>query len=264
MKKFKEYLVSMFGFSLIQTLKKFNVPQDGCLHVGANIGSEFETYEEFGFKNVIWIEGYKPFYEELLKKIEGHPNHYPFNTMVSDIVDETVSFKVASNTGSSTIFEPTDSWYQTFSDLSFEKTETVTCARIDDTLHAKFDTDFLEKMKFIVLDIEGAELKALKSMGKLLDNAGFAFVEVSLRRNFHKAPIMKDIDTFLYAHSFKRIFLKHGAASGDALYKKVDKITPLDRIIVFTQDSVIQLLASLRITDFVVTIKSIIKKMIFK
>jgi FkbM family methyltransferase len=264
MKYIKNYLVSLFGFSLIQTLKKFNVPQDGCLHVGANIGSEFEMYEEYGMKNVIWIEGYKPFYEELIKKVHGNSNHYPFNIMVSDIAGETVSFKVASNTGSSTIFEPTESWYETFSELSFEKTETVTCSRIDDTLYAKFDESFLRSMKLVVLDIEGAELKALKSMGKLLKNAEFAFVELSLRRNFHNAPIMKDIDSFLYENSFKRVFLKYGSASGDALYKKVDRITTLDRVIVIMQDSIIQLLSSMRITDFVVNIKTFVKKIIFK
>ena len=49
-----------------------------------------------------------------------------------------------------------------------------------------------------------------------------------------------------------------------ALYKKVDRITTLDRVIVIMQDSIIQLLSSMRITDFVVNIKTFVKKIIFK
>ena len=62
-------------------MNKYNIPKNGCLHVGANLGSELEMYDEFGFLKVVWIEGYKPFYDELRKKIEGKENHFSFNLM---------------------------------------------------------------------------------------------------------------------------------------------------------------------------------------
>ena len=182
--------------------------------------------------------------------------------MVSDIQDEIVKFNIASNTGSSTIFEPTNSWYETFADLSFHKTEEIKCSRIDDILYKQFNTTFLESIKFLVIDIEGAELKALKSMGSLIDKVEFAFVEVSLRPNFHNAPLMIDIDKFFFKHSFKKIYLKYGSASGDALYKRVNKLSIIHIYITLFLDKLLQMLSTLRITDQVSKIKNIIKKII--
>lgn len=242
----------------------FNVPKYGCLHVGANIGSEIDVYDEYGIMNVVWVEGYTPFYEELILKINNRSNHYAFNEMISDIQGETVSFKVASNTGSSTIFEPTESWYETFSELSFEKKVAINCSRLDKILTDRFDETFISNLKFAVFDIEGAELKALKSLGNLINNLEYAFVEVSLRRNFHNAPLMMDIDRFFYENSFQRVFLKFGSASGDAMYKRVNKVSSLNRFFVFLQSRIIQGLATVRLTDFIVRLKSVIKSFFLK
>ncbi len=262
MNQIKNYIKKYYTFSFLELLYKYKIPKENCLHVGANIGSEIETYDTFGFNNIVWVEGYKPYFEELEKNISSKKNHYAFNIMVSDIQDEIVKFNVASNTGSSTIYEPTNSWYETFADLSFQKTEQIKCSRIDNILHKNFDTTFLESVKFLVIDIEGAELKALKSMGSLIDNVEFAFVEVSLRPNFHNAPLMIDIDKFFIQHSFKKIYLKYGSASGDALYKKVNKLSIIDIYTTVCIDNLLQMLSILRITDQVSKVKTFIKKLI--
>ena len=262
MKRIKNIVRKKFSFSFLELLNKYEIPQEGCLHVGANIGTEIETYDNFSFKNIVWIEGYKPYFEELQRNIKNRKNHFAFNFMVSDIQDEIVNFKVASNTGSSTIFEPTDSWYETFSDLSFQKSEEIKCSRIDSILKNNFDETFLNSIKFLVMDIEGAELKALESMGSLIDTVEFAFVEVSLRQNFHKAPLMIDIDRFFLKHSFKKVFLKFGSASGDALYKRVEKIDIIHIYYTIFLSRFIQTISILRITDQISNLKNLIKKMI--
>lgn len=262
MKRLKNIIKQKFSFSFSELLTEYEIPNDGCLHVGANIGTEIETYETYRFKNIVWIEGYKPYFEELEKNIKNRRNHFAFNFMVSDIQDEIVNFKVASNTGSSTIFEPTDSWYETFSDLSFQKSEEIKCSRIDDVLKNNFDDTFLNSIKFLVMDIEGAELKALHSMGSLIDTIEFAFVEVSLRQNFRSAPLMIDIDRFFLNHSFKKVFLKFGSASGDALYKRVKKVNIFHLYYTILFSKFIQTISLLRITDRISNLKKVIKNII--
>lgn len=254
-------LKSTFSFTLIDLLNKYNIPKKNCLHVGANIGSEIEIYEKYGFENVIWIEGYKPYFDILKRNIQDKKNHHAFNVMVSEIQNEKVNFKIASNTGSSTIFEPTDEWYETFSDLSFTKTEIINCSRIDNLLSENFEKVFLSQIKFIVLDIEGAELKALYSLGSLIQVIEFAFVEVSLRQNFKNAPLMIDIDRYFFNNSFKKVFLKYGAASGDALYMKVEKVSNLHKFKTYFIDTLIQYIAKYKITDQIVKIKNRLKKL---
>jgi len=260
--KIKNRIKIFFSYSFLALLNKYKIPKENCLHVGANIGTEIETYDKYGFKNIVWIEGYQPYFETLQKNIGHRKNHFLLNTMVSDIQDEVVNFKVASNTGSSTIFEPTSSWYETFTDLSFQKIEEIKCSRIDNILNEKFNSTFLESIKFLVIDIEGAELKALKSMGLLIDNIEFALVEVSLRPNFLNAPLMIDIDKFFLQHSFKKIYSKYGSSSGDALYKRVSKLTFIDIYFTLLMDNILKMISILRITDQVSKIKTFVKNII--
>ena len=100
------------------------------------------------------------------------------------------------------------------------------------------------------------------SMGSLIDKVEFALVEVSLRPNFHNAPLMIDIDKFFLNHSFKKIYLKYGSASGDALYKRVNKLTFIDIYFTLFMDKLLQIISILRITDQVSKIKTFIKKII--
>ena len=79
-----KFIKNYFTFSLLRLLKRNKIPKSGCLHVGANYGSELDSYKTYGFENVVWIEGYKPFYEVLLKNIKNEKNHIALNYMISE------------------------------------------------------------------------------------------------------------------------------------------------------------------------------------
>lgn len=258
----KNFIKRIFSFSLVGLLKKYNVPNSGCLHVGANIGSELECYESFGFKQVVWIEGYTPFFDILIKNINNKPNHHALNYMISDQNGETVEFRVASNTGSSTMLKPTDSWFESFGNVKFEKNVKVNCRRLDDLLLKKFDIEYLKDIKFAVFDIEGAELKALKSLGKLINNFDFILTEINIKNNFENGPLLYDIDKFMHRNSFKRVYNKYSVSSGDALYKRVNNLSFISILLNKISSFFIQTLASIKITNLIVKFKSTIKKYI--
>lgn len=258
----KNILVKRFSFSLDKLLDNYNISKSGCLHVGANIGSELECYERFGFKRVIWIEGYTPFYNILIKNINNKPNHHALNYMISDQNDEIVEFRVASNTGSSTMLSPTDSWFETFGNIKFEKNVKVNCQRLDNILLKEFDIEILKNIKFAVFDIEGAELKALKSLGEFINNFDFILTEVSIKQNYEEGPVLYDIDKFMHSNSFKRVYSKYSISSGDALYKKVNNLSFVSIFFNRMSSIFIQTLASIKLTFFIAKFKSIIKNYI--
>jgi hypothetical protein len=77
--------------------------------------------------------------------------------------------------------------------------------------HTNFD--------FLTLDIQGAELEALKGMGRLISKVRWIFTEVNRREMYSGIPLVSDLDTFLSERGFSRVVtLWNPAGWGDALY----------------------------------------------
>jgi hypothetical protein len=61
------------------------------------------------------------------------------------------------------------------------------------------------KFNFINLDIQGAELKALKSMEKYLDKVNYIYTEVNIKHLYKNCALMNEIDDYLSKFGFKRV-----------------------------------------------------------
>jgi FkbM family methyltransferase len=247
-----------FSFSLKALILRYDVPRGGCLHVGANFGQEADIYDELGFGHVVWVEGYEPYCAELSRKVANRSNHHIVNTMVSDVEGEEVEFSIASNTGSSSSLSPSESWARTFSAVSMVGSVSQRCSRLDNALQG-LDPAVVRALTFLVCDVEGAELKALRSLGALLDNFRYAFVEVSVRQNFVGGPLLSDIDGFMLDRGFARIYSKIAIASGDALYVHVSKVGAARRAYMRASACFLEAAATLRITDVVGKLKQLVK-----
>ena len=103
--------------------------------------------------------------------------------------------------------------------------------------------------------MEGAELKALNSLGEKIKSIDFALVEVSIRKNFKDGPLLWDIDNYMIKNKFARIYIKTGAASGDALYKKMDKVQLYWVCKMRMESFLMRILAALQVTDFLAVLK---------
>jgi hypothetical protein len=73
---------------------------------------------------------------------------------------------------------------------------------------------------FINLDIQGVELEAIQSLGKLIDKVDYIYTEVNWKEVYINCTKIRDFDSYLDALGFKRIsqrrYLREGW--GDALY----------------------------------------------
>ena len=92
-----------------------------------------------------------------------------------------------------------------------------------DTIIDKYNIP-IDKLNFINLDIQGVELRALKSMEQYLNYVDFIYTEVNIEEVYKGCNLMSEIDEYLSNFGFKRvtqrIYTQYGWG-GDAFYMKI-------------------------------------------
>ena len=80
----------------------------------------------------------------------------------------------------------------------------------------------IERLNFINLDIQGVELRALRSMEKYLKYINYIYTEVNEDYVYKNCNLVGEIDEYLSNFGFKRVVTKMAgkAGWGDALYIK--------------------------------------------
>jgi FkbM family methyltransferase len=208
-------------FSLKTIASKYNFTPKGVIHLGAHIGQEAEDYASV--KHVLWIEGDPNLMSELEKNISKYAGQIAYQTLLSDIDGEAVDFQIATKGGqSSSMFAP-DKLKILFPDIKIEKIIPLKTKR--------FDTFFAEQhldsklYDFVSVDLQGAEIKALEGMGKILDVIDWICLEINLIKLYAGTPLLHTVDEYLAKKGFKRIETNLKPRQwGDALYHR-EKMT---------------------------------------
>lgn len=204
--------------------KHMNKPVHGILHVGAHLCEELEKYNALGYRNIIWIEADPDTYD---RAKTFHPDERILNYLVTDVDDENIHFNVANNGESSSILN-FGTHFKYHNNIKYVSQKTLQSKRID-TIYKLNNID--EKCaNFLNIDIQGVELLALKSMGKLLDNFDYAYLEVNTEEVYEKCALLDDIKAFMAEYNFEMKLLAMTEAHwGDAFFVK--KISNFDDIV---------------------------------
>ena len=73
----------------------------------------------------------------------------------------------------------------------------------------------------LAMDLQGAELEALKGMGDLLDSVSYIITEGQHQRLYHDTPLISDIEAFLVERGFRLVKgLPANSWFGDFLFSK--------------------------------------------
>jgi len=196
-------------------VKKYNIQFKGILHVGAHECEEiFEYDKHLPRTNVLWVEALEDKVELSKSKFE---NIRIEQAVVSNTY-ETVTFHRSNNGQSSSIFElglhmkfHPHVWY----------TDSFSCETklLKDILCNYTDIPF----NFINLDIQGAELKALKGMEEYLPQIDYIYTEVNSDYVYADCALVGELDEFLQKFGFKRVETEwYGNCQwGDAFYIRV-------------------------------------------
>lgn len=194
----------------------------GAFHVGAH------ECEELGFytgtlaippDNIVWVDALHSKVHEAIAK--GIPHVY--QAVMSDTDNATVTFHVSNNVQSSSILElgthATEHPHVHYVTKLTLQTHTI------DTF-AKYNGLDMSKYNFWNLDIQGAELLALKGGKESLKHADALYLEVNEAELYKGCGLISEIDAFLSDAGFARTIthmLEH--KWGDALYVRTRDAT---------------------------------------
>jgi FkbM family methyltransferase len=197
--------------------EKYHLNLTNVLHVGAHEGEELDSYMKCGAKKIHWVEANT----ELANKLSSRTDksiHKVTNAVVSNEDNKEVVFKIANNTMSSSILDLGDH-SNLFPDIYYIYEE----KRLTTTLNSILLKDnFLNKINFLNIDIQGAELLALQGLSNHLDSIESIYIEINDSEVYKNCSQTNEIDEFLSKFNFERKekYLYSNHLWGDAFYIK--------------------------------------------
>ncbi|HEY7822639.1 MAG TPA: FkbM family methyltransferase [Acidimicrobiia bacterium] len=186
----------------LATLQGLGVFPKKALHVGAHTGEEAEMYAAAGC-DVVWVEAQQHLADQLAE--QGHDVRHAAIWSIPTLL----TFHVTSNGQSSSLL-PLSLHKQRYPDISVTQTHMVETTTID---ALDVDVDFLN------LDIQGAELEALKGATRTLPGVNWIYTEVSTEQLYQDQPLHDQLTDWLAARGFKKsltVLTDYGW--GDCLY----------------------------------------------
>lgn len=197
----------------------FLVQKQGIIHIGAHYGEELPIYKNFDIKDILWIEADPQAEEKLLTATSTDPDSKVAIFAATDTNGAITLFRTSNDGMSSSIFKLKNHKYMS-PDVAAAGTIKTVQKRLDDYL---INEPVIANNKYnvLVIDVQGAELVALKGAVHTLRNIDAIIAEVNYDELYSGGVYIQDLDKFLAEHDFVRvdsISVKRGY--GDALYVK--------------------------------------------
>ena len=190
----------------------------GILHIGAHNCEELGTYNEYGLKNsqIIWVEANPKLVEQNLRVDKSRIIK---NFICCDTDHGKTKLNIANNGQSSSILE-LGTHAKSYPSIKYNDFVEVNNNRID----TMYNEDKIPKnfANFLNIDIQGAELIALKGMGDLLNYFDYAYLEVNKDYVYKNGALVHEIDEYLSEYNYVRVETSWTHAQwGDALYIRI-------------------------------------------
>lgn len=198
---------------LRRELRKYGIQPEYVLHIGAHEGQEDGTYRKMN-ATPIYVEANPEVYERLCEKLPQRECHL---VAISDH-EGTAQLHVTSMDQSSSLLS-LKKHAEIYPDIVETKTVEVRCTTVDKLLEGRdISVDVLS------LDIQGAELLALKGATTVLPNVSCVMTEVNRDELYEGCAQMDEIDEFLLKFDLVRVreAFPYHESWGDALYIKRD------------------------------------------
>jgi FkbM family methyltransferase len=198
---------------LHELVEKYNIHFKGILHVGAHECEEINDYLTYILKDkILWVEAMKD-------KVELCKTRFPGinieQAVISDKI-EKVTFNISNNGQSSSILE-FGLHSQFHPHVVFVNSVETETKLLKDVI-CNYDIDY----NFVNLDIQGVELKALKSMEEYLHKIDYIYTEVNSDYVYKDCNLINELDDYLKKFDFTRVetIWAGDYRWGDAFYVK--------------------------------------------
>jgi FkbM family methyltransferase len=209
--------------NLAELFARWSVIPLGVIQVGAHEGSEVGTYLALGAQNVLCIEANPSVYARLVSRVGHLAGVQTVQCAVGDH-DGTATFRITSSDQSSSLLP-----LKKHRDLYPQIVETtqlqVPLFRLDSLL-ARLQTD-RTRFNILHMDIQGAEMLALRGAEQLLPYIDAISTEVNYEELYEGCALISDLDEFLAAHGFTRVdtVTPYDPSWGDALYVRRPRLS---------------------------------------
>jgi FkbM family methyltransferase len=198
-----------------KVFQKWKIQPKGIIHIGANFCNERGFYTQAGCDDskVVWVEAI-PDICNYCKQI------FPHVTILNEAVSDSecdIEFMVSSNNGESSSildFAEHSQIYPSVKEAGRIKMRTISLPNMLN----KYNLD-VNNYDFLVMDIQGAELKALRGMVDVISKFKFIVLEVSIFELYKTQGLLNDVMDFLRKYGFSLVDMEMNSEGwGDALF----------------------------------------------
>lgn len=172
------------------------------LHIGAHEAEEITQYVELGWgtARVVWVEALEDKANVVKDRTCHLPNHEVINIVAWDASGDTVTFHETINGQSSSALE-----LGAHADLYPEIVVTRSSERITHRIEDAVDFSSTAYIDLVNLDIQGAELKALKGLGDQINKVQAIYCEVNTAELYVGCAQLPELDEWLKTQGFTRV-----------------------------------------------------------
>jgi len=190
-------------------LKRYSLPVRRALHVGAHYGDEDAAYRQLGIEP-IYVEA-NPAVFDILRK--ACPDRECHSVAIADREGQA-KFHVTSFDQSSSLL-PLKKHAEIYPHIVERCVIEVPCTTIDALLGERRD-----RIDLLTMDIQGAELLALRGARQTLPHVMCIMTEVNRAELYAGCGLIGDLDRFLRPFDFQRVQsnFKYHRTWGDAFY----------------------------------------------
>lgn len=207
--------------SLTDLISRYELKITGVLHVGAHLAEEAPEYEKLGVNKVIWVEANSDNIPEIKRNAEPY-GHYVIEALITDKVGDDITFNITNHQSmSSSIFE--FGTHTTFSpDTIFVEHRSLKSTTLD-ALSKLHHSSMFSGINMLNMDIQGAELLALRGAKNLLPQIDYIYTEVNQAEVYVGCAQVNEMDAYLVEFERVETGWVPRQGWGDALYIRKDK-----------------------------------------
>ena len=210
--------------NLKEIFNRHEITPKGVIHVGAHEATELEEYISLGFSKIFYVEANPRLMPALRAKAAQYPGRVFVAHAAASDSDGTVRLRLTSMDQSSSIL-PLGKHKQIYPSIR-EVGQVEVRSRCLDTLLAEEGLDPRD-FNFLNLDIQGAELMALRGATKLLSAITAVNTEINLQELYEGAALHGEVEEFMHNIGFSRAAMvtPWHPSWGDAFYVRKPVVT---------------------------------------
>jgi len=209
---------------IAELLRAHAIKPRGVIHVGAHQAGELDDYLRMGFAKIVYVEANPALIPGLREKARPHGGKVVIVHAAASDVDGVVRLRVTSMDQSSSIL-PLAKHKEIYPSIR-EVCQVEVRGRRLDTLLAEEGLS-AEDFNVLNLDIQGAELMALRGATRLLAGIEALNTEVNLQELYQGAGLLGELERFMDKQGFGRAAMvtPWHPSWGDAFYVRKKVVT---------------------------------------